>query len=161
MPKTVIAKDIHGNEYEVAVSDLRWRPSAYAITVRDQKVLLMPEFDGYALPGGEIELGENIEAALEREVKEETGIAVRNPRLLGAETSFFVLPGFNANGNNVQSIMLFYACDYAGGELSDEGFDEEEKNFGGFPEWIPVNVISNTKLVGTANWSHYLNGTDT
>ncbi len=37
--------------------------------------------DKYTVPGGHIELGENMFKALKREVKEETGLTVKNPKL--------------------------------------------------------------------------------
>jgi nucleoside triphosphatase len=39
----------------------------------------------YVIPGGHIELGEDMEDALRREIKEETGLAVRDVRLLGLQ----------------------------------------------------------------------------
>jgi ADP-ribose pyrophosphatase YjhB (NUDIX family) len=53
-------------------------PSAAAIIVRGNKILLvkLSYKDGYALPGGAVMRGENLEQAVKREVKEETGFNV-------------------------------------------------------------------------------------
>lgn len=40
-------------------------------------------WSGAALPGGHIEVGESLHAAVVREVQEETGLMIRNPRLVG------------------------------------------------------------------------------
>lgn len=62
-----------------------------ALIVRDDKVLIIREAatygDGtqrgrYHLPGGRVETGENFEAALKREVKEETGLDIKIERPL-------------------------------------------------------------------------------
>ena len=42
-----------------------------------------PDWQGYALPGGHVEPGESIVESVIREMKEETGLTIRNPRLCG------------------------------------------------------------------------------
>ncbi len=43
------------------------------------------DWKGIALPGGHIERGESIVDAVIREMKEETGLTIRNPRLCGVK----------------------------------------------------------------------------
>ena len=54
------------------------RPSARGIAVKDGKVLLIHslKYDYYKFPGGGVEEGENLEDALVREIKEESGYEV-------------------------------------------------------------------------------------
>ena len=51
----------------------------------DGKVLVQnrvdPEWGGLAFPGGHIEPGESLVDSVVREMREETGLTVRNPRL--------------------------------------------------------------------------------
>lgn len=103
-----------------------------------------------------MELGEAIEDALEREVLEETGVAVSVGGLVGATSNFFVLPGYSAEGNTVQSILLFYRCEYASGELRAEDFSRDEKEFGGFPEWVPLAKLPDIKVSGSTDWRKYI-----
>lgn len=43
------------------------------------------DWQGYTLPGGHVEKGESIVDAVVREMKEETGLTVMNPRLCGVK----------------------------------------------------------------------------
>ena len=43
------------------------------------------DWQGYTLPGGHIEPGESIVESVIREMREETGLTVRNPRLCGVK----------------------------------------------------------------------------
>lgn len=84
-------------------------PNAASVAlVRDGKVLLIKRaYDPYkglwTLPGGRLEPGETIEQCVIREVAEEIGVTIRNPRLvmtqsLGRDLAFrlavFVTPDF-------------------------------------------------------------------
>ncbi|MEM2108088.1 MAG: NUDIX hydrolase [Candidatus Bathyarchaeia archaeon] len=58
-----------------------------AIIINDGKILLekrksAPAKGKWSVPGGLVELGENIKQAVIREVKEETGLDVASPRLV-------------------------------------------------------------------------------
>jgi 8-oxo-dGTP pyrophosphatase MutT (NUDIX family) len=63
-----------------------YRVTAKGLCVRDGQVLLLHDFTGrsdedpspeWELPGGGLEFGENFTDALKREIKEETGLAVK------------------------------------------------------------------------------------
>ncbi|WP_425097763.1 NUDIX hydrolase [Tropicibacter sp. S64] len=74
------------------------RPGAYVILPRNGRLLLTfqeaptPEFQ---LPGGGIDPGEHPIAALHREVFEETGWRIADPRRLGAFRRFTYMPDYD------------------------------------------------------------------
>jgi 8-oxo-dGTP diphosphatase len=84
-----------------------------ALIIREQRVLLVqranPPLAGeWSLPGGRIEFGETIIAALQREVREETGLAVE-PRNLACL--------LDRIGDDHHYVLIDYLCDITGGDL--------------------------------------------
>lgn len=155
--QTVICVDNHGGRYEVPVSALTWRPSAYGIVIKDGKLLVSPQFNGYDLPGGGLDLGETPEQAVIRETKEETGIDAENPILVSVASSFYKLFQPDAKDPRfVQSIMLYYACAFKGGELSMDGFDEYEKKYARMPEWLPLEKLDDITVACSVDWRAYV-----
>ena len=63
--------------------------TALCLIHRDGRYLLQDsakeDWPGYVFPGGHIEKGESIVDAVIREMKEETGLTIRNPRLRGVK----------------------------------------------------------------------------
>src|SRR4030088_3035728 len=124
MPKMIKSSDIHGIEYDVPTDQLVWRPAAYAIVIHDGKILLTKQHNAFHLPGGGVELGEMPEDGVIREVKEETGLLVHNPRLVGHISGFFTQTWKDRDTRvHVQSILLYYHCNFGGGVLSTDGFE--------------------------------------
>ena len=72
------------------------------------------DWHGYALPGGHVELGESIVDAVHREMKEETGLDIISPRLVGVKQ--FPI-------ENGRFVVFLFRCDSFSGSLScsDEG----------------------------------------
>ena len=76
----------------------RARPGAYAILPREGRLLVTCQLDpgpDLQLPGGGIERGENPLPALHREVYEETGWSIANPRKIGAFRRFVFMPEYD------------------------------------------------------------------
>lgn len=153
--KTVMCVDLDGKTYKVPAASLTWRPSAYAVVIKDDALLVSPQFDGYDLPGGGVEIGEMPTAAVIREAKEETGIDVALPQLIDAASNLFKLPHTDKDGY-IQSIMLYYMCTYKGGKLSMDGFDEYEQQYARMPEWLPLEKLDSIKVASSVDWRPFV-----
>ena len=149
----VKAVDINGKYHDVSIDDVSWRIHVYAIIVDDGKLLLSPQHreGAYDLPGGKVELDENLEDGLVREVQEETGIGVRPMRLLTMRDNFFKVT-FREPQETCHSVMMYYVCEKVGGEISTEGFDENEKSYARMAEWVPIDQLADIMPAASFDW---------
>ena len=88
---------------------------------KDGKILLQnrikTDWRGYAFPGGHIEVGESIVDAVVREVREETGLTIIDPKLCGIK-QFPLKDGKYENGRYL--VFLFRADKFSGEVVSSE-----------------------------------------
>lgn len=134
----ITTTDYYGNKYQADPDKMQVSVHVYGIAVRDGQALISPQFDGYDWPGGTFKLGEDTIQTLKREFKEETGFDVEPIELLDVETSLF---HHYKRGTDHHSILIFYLVKIVGGELSDEGFDEDEKEYAKMAKWLPLAEI--------------------
>lgn len=88
------------------------------------------DWKGYTLPGGHVEAGESFVDAVIREMKEETGLDIHKPKLVGVKQ--FPID----NGRYV--VFLFKATEFTGNlHSSDEGA----------MEWVSRNDLKNVDTV--------------
>ena len=86
----------------------------------DGKVLVQnrrdPSWGGLTFPGGHVEPGESLVDSVIREMQEETGLTVKNPRLIGTKS------WMQKDGSGRYLVLLYVASEYEG-ELhsSEEG----------------------------------------
>lgn len=88
---------------------LVFRPTVYGVILHNRHVLLITtrSTGKYYFPGGGIERGERMVAALNREVREETGIEVEVINLLHVEEQFFY---HDPTEEAWHSLLFFYHC---------------------------------------------------
>jgi len=91
-----------------------------AVVFKGDKVLLVrrgqePARGSWSLPGGLVELGETLAAAIVRELAEETGLTVTPLGIAAVAERIFPDPGGRIAYHYV---LVDYLCDYLEGELS-------------------------------------------
>ncbi|MEI9914249.1 MAG: NUDIX domain-containing protein [Candidatus Saccharibacteria bacterium] len=121
------------------------RTAVRAIIIKDNNLLVMDRNKfGHryvALIGGGVEVNEGLEAALVREVREETSIEITNLRLVIEE-----------DAGNVYGLQYIYLCDWVSGEPKLESDSIEAKITADgkniyTPKWLPLSELPNTKLL--------------
>ncbi len=110
--------------------DLRVGCSALIFDERREKVLLTQRADNgrWCLPGGQLESGESVAEACEREVWEETGLKVRVTRLVGVYSNpdqLVIYP----DGNKAFFVVMSFEAEIISGE---PGLSNETTDFGYF-----------------------------
>lgn len=114
---------------ELTVLCLVYNEDAYLLQDRVKE-----DWKGYTLPGGHIESGESIVHAIVREMKEETGLTILNPKLCGVK-QFPIEDG--------RYIVFLFRTDKYEGEL----ISSEEGNM----HWVKKKELSNVNLVSDFN----------
>jgi 8-oxo-dGTP diphosphatase len=111
-----------------------------AAIFRDNKILLVrrarsPAKGFYSLPGGRVEFGETLHAALHREVDEETSLKIEIVDLAGWRE---VVPSLAGGGHYL--IMSFAARWIAREPVLNDELDDFK--------WLPPDALGDLKLTG-------------
>ena len=119
-----------------------------AIIINDDTLLVMhrnkfgTEYD--TLIGGAVEMGESFEQAILREIQEETGVQVQNPR-----------PVFIDRAGEPYGTQYIFLCDYVSGEpVLSAAAPETTINAMGQnlyqPKWLPLAELANAPFKSEA-----------
>jgi ADP-ribose pyrophosphatase YjhB (NUDIX family) len=122
----------------VSVPPPRPQLAVSAAIFRDDRILLVrrarsPAKGVYSLPGGRVEFGESLHAALDREVDEETALRIEIVGLAGWRE---VLPGAGGGGHY---LIMSFAARWTAGEprLNDELDDFK---------WLAADALGDLKV---------------
>ena len=110
---------------ELTVLCLIRRGNEYLLQDRIKK-----DWRGFTLPGGHVEPGESIVAAVVREMREETGLTIENPKLCGVKQ-------FPIDGGRYL-VFLFVADQFSGEVISSEE---------GAMHWVKKEDLQKVNLV--------------
>ncbi len=86
-----------------------------------------PNWHGWNFPGGHVENGEYVTPSVIREMQEETGLTISNPKLCGIKE-------FHRSDNGKRYIVFLYIADQFSGSLKSS---EEGEIF-----WYPLDQLS-------------------
>jgi 8-oxo-dGTP pyrophosphatase MutT (NUDIX family) len=135
---TVECRTLFGETIRLPAERLIFRPSAYAITLHEEHVLLlnMRSTGKLFLPGGGSEVGERLEEALHREVREETGLEIEIERFVAFKEDFFY---YDPSDFAFHGLMFFYLCKPLTFKLAtaDQIQDDEVDA----PRWVPIDQL--------------------
>lgn len=119
------------------------------VLVQDKKN--NPYWSGWNFPGGHVEPGEYVTPSVIREMQEETGLTVKNPKLCGIKE-------FHKSKDGKRYIVFLYVATEFSGELKDskegpvfwypiDGLRSSDRLIDGFDEMLDVFTKDNISEV--------------
>jgi ADP-ribose pyrophosphatase YjhB (NUDIX family) len=115
-----------------------------AVIIQDGKIALIkrgnePSKGKWTIPGGLVELGESLEAAVIRETKEEVSLEVDNPRLIGVVDNV----DLDEEGKvKYHYVIIDYLLQVKSGNIQAASDAEELR-------WVPFDEVENYNLTAS------------
>jgi 8-oxo-dGTP diphosphatase len=125
----------------------RTRIGGYALCVERGRILLSRlsvvevDYGAWTLPGGGVDFGEHPDAAVLRELEEETGLLGEIESVAGVFSHVYQRSRA-ANGNDLHFLGIVYRVRVTGGELRDEVDGTTDT-----AAWIPRAELASLQLV--------------
>jgi ADP-ribose pyrophosphatase YjhB (NUDIX family) len=126
-----VASPVQPTHPQLAVSAAIFRNDTILLVRRARS----PAKGFYSLPGGRVEFGETLHAALNREVDEETALKIEIVGLAGWRE---VVPGTSGGGHY---LIMSFAAGWVSGEVV---LNDELDDF----KWLKPDAIGDLKLTG-------------
>ena len=129
---------LDGNKKVVQQDSLVLRPAVYALIEHNGKVLLMAmhHTGKYHPPGGGVHPGESVEDALQRELREETGIDVEIERFVHFDELFYY---YDPSATAYHGLHFYYACSPKTLGLLDD--TQVEDDAATTPRWVEIQSL--------------------
>lgn len=96
----------------------------------------------YQFPGGHLEEGETLEECLLREIKEETGIEIKDAKLTPFEKITYYNKNYHNSGKNRENVIYYYIIKTdAKFDMSNANLDEWEKSGNFTVKTMPIKNV--------------------
>lgn len=136
--REIECRSTYGSVVSVPINNFVFRPSVYGIILNKDHILLVNHrrTNKKMLPGGGVEPGEVNEAALKREVKEETGIEVVVQEMLQFTEHLFY---HDPHNQAYHGLYFYYKCLPLVTEIP-ESFQVNDEQADS-PDWYPISNL--------------------
>ena len=101
---------------------------------RNQILMIKHPRRGWVIPGGQVEVGEDLISALEREVREETGIDIEVDKITGLYSNLALQDGYDG----YETIPTILNCNFLGRYIRGELMTSSESLE---VEWVERNLV--------------------
>jgi 8-oxo-dGTP pyrophosphatase MutT (NUDIX family) len=138
LPDMVECFTVLDQRKRVPRAKLSFRPAVYGVLLHDGCLLMtrIRSSGKWGLPGGGVELGERLEDALLRELREETGISAEIERFERFEQAFFY---YDPHDEAYHALQFFYRCRPLTTTLATD--DQIEDGEAIAPSWVPLREL--------------------